>query len=56
MQVIYLHGNAPIPELPTELIAHQPMVNKLLAKEPAQRFPSARELINDITRLEAELA
>lgn len=55
MQVIYLHGNAPIPELPPELARHQPMVNKLLAKEPAQRFESARELLNEIARLDAEI-
>lgn len=56
MGVIYLHGNAPIPELPPELVEHQPMVNKLLAKEPVQRFESARELLNEISRLEAEVA
>lgn len=56
MGVIYLHGNAPIPDLPPELGIYQPLVHKLLAKDPAQRFASARELLNEIVRLEAEVA
>jgi serine/threonine protein kinase len=56
MGVIYLHGNAPIPELPPELVEHQPMIQKLLAKEPAQRYESARELLNEIARMDAEIA
>lgn len=56
MGVIYLHGNAPIPDLSPELAVHQPMIEKLLAKEPAQRFASARELLDEIARLEAEVA
>ena len=56
MGVIYLHGNAPIPDLPPELSQHQPMINKLLAKDPAHRFASARELLAEITQLEADVA
>jgi FixJ family two-component response regulator len=56
MGVIYLHGNAPIPDLPAELAGHQPMLTKLLAKEPAQRFASARELLDEIARSDAEVA
>jgi thiamine kinase-like enzyme len=56
MGVIYLHGNAPIPELASELAMYQPLVHKLLAKAPAQRFESARQLLNEVTRLEAEAA
>jgi eukaryotic-like serine/threonine-protein kinase len=56
MGVIYLHGNAPIPELPPELARHQPMLEKLLAKDPTQRYDSARELLNEISRHEMEIA
>jgi len=56
MGVIYLHGNAPIPELPPELAQYQPMVHKLLAKQPAQRYESAHELLNEISRREMEIA
>jgi serine/threonine protein kinase len=56
MGVIYLHGNAPVPDLPPEQALYQPLVHKLLAKDPAQRFASARELLNEIARLEAQVA
>ena len=44
MGVIYLHGNAPRPELSGELGVYQPLLNSLLAVEPAARFASARDL------------
>lgn len=56
MGVIYLHGNAPIPELGGELSSYQPLLNKLLAKAPVERFSSARELLTAISRHEAEAA
>ena len=56
MGVIYLHGNAPIPELPAELSEYEPLVERLLAKEPAQRFGSAQELLVEIARHDLEVA
>lgn len=56
MSVIYLHGNAPIPDLPPEVVKYQPLVHKLLAKAPAERFATARELLNEIARLDTATA
>ncbi|WP_129780554.1 serine/threonine-protein kinase [Peristeroidobacter soli] len=53
MGVIYLHGNAPRPELSTELGVYQPLLSKLIAIEPADRFTSARELVAAAMKLEA---
>ncbi|MFC4314665.1 protein kinase [Steroidobacter flavus] len=53
MGVIYLHGNAPRPELNAELSAYQPLLSKLIAIEPADRFASARELVAAAMTLEA---
>jgi eukaryotic-like serine/threonine-protein kinase len=39
------HRNAPLPVLGNELHSYQPLLNKLLAKDPAQRFGSAREAL-----------
>ena len=39
-----LHVNGPIPRLPEELGGFQKLLNKLVAKEPADRFQSARDL------------
>ncbi len=51
MGVIYLHGNAPLPVLDGELAACQPLLDRLLAKNPADRFPNARALIDAIAEL-----
>lgn len=53
MGVIYLHGNAPRPELSGELSVYQPLLSKLLAIDPAARFASARELLAEAMQLEA---
>jgi serine/threonine protein kinase len=44
-EILEQHRNAALPILPSELAACQPLLNKLLAKDPAQRFGSARETI-----------
>ncbi len=41
MSIIYLHRKAPLPALPESLARLQPLVWKLLAKLPADRFESA---------------
>jgi serine/threonine-protein kinase PpkA len=42
--VINLHINGPLPRLPEHLAGYQPILDKLLAKKPQDRFQSAREL------------
>jgi eukaryotic-like serine/threonine-protein kinase len=44
----YQHVHAPIPRLPYRLAGYQPLLDRLLAKRPDQRFQSARELFNYI--------
>jgi eukaryotic-like serine/threonine-protein kinase len=41
MAVIYLHRNAPRPVLPPPVSAAQPLLDRLLAKRPGDRFDSA---------------
>jgi hypothetical protein len=53
MGVIYQHANAPRPALRAELSEYQPLLDKLLAVDPAQRFASARELLSRISEMEA---
>jgi DNA-binding NarL/FixJ family response regulator len=45
MAVIYKHTHSPIPTLPPGLAAWQGLVERLLAKDPADRFQSAAELL-----------
>lgn len=44
MEVIYKHKRAPLPRLAPELGRYEPMLSRLLAKTPAERYQSAREL------------
>ncbi|HEX7235587.1 MAG TPA: protein kinase [Gammaproteobacteria bacterium] len=44
-EILEQHRSAAVPTLPAEITACQPLLNKLLAKEPNQRFGSAREAI-----------
>lgn len=47
-QLAYQHVHAPIPPLPGRLIGYQPLIARLLAKNPDDRFQSARELYSFI--------
>ena len=45
------HCSAPIPNLPEALAAFQPIIDKLLAKKPEDRFGSSQELIRALDAL-----
>ncbi len=47
-EILERHCSEPIPRLPAALSAHQQLVDRLLAKEAAQRLGNARELIEAI--------
>ena len=44
-EVINMHVNAPPPQLAELLACHQPLLDRLLAKDPAERFQSAAEVL-----------
>ena len=54
MAVIYLHANADIPRLPPESAHLQPLVDRLLAKQPGERFQSATEFLQALDVLPGE--
>jgi DNA-binding response OmpR family regulator len=56
MAVIYKHSHAPLPPLEEEMAHLEPLVHKLLAKEPRERYQSAEELIRAIDELPVEQA
>jgi serine/threonine protein kinase len=47
-EVIGMHVNAPAPQLADLLSAHQPLLDRLLAKNPENRFQSAAEVVAEI--------
>lgn len=46
------HISAPIPKLPIQYLAYQKILEKLVAKDPEQRFQRGRDLISTIEDLE----
>ena len=54
--ILEQHKSAPLPALPADLAMHQPLLNRLLAKDPAQRYGSARETLEAIEQLVANAA
>lgn len=54
LTVAMMHKTSPIPVLSEDLSIFQPVLNKLLAKDPDQRYPSAQGLIEALTQLESE--
>jgi serine/threonine protein kinase len=47
-EVIAMHVNAPAPQLADLLSVHQPLLDRLLSKNPEERFQSAAEVIAEI--------
>ncbi len=50
--VVFKHITEPVPDLPAPYAQYQPLVNTLLAKEPASRYQTGREVIADIECLD----
>jgi serine/threonine-protein kinase PpkA len=48
------HISAPIPKLPANLRLFQPLINKLLAKKPANRYQEGKDIIEAIDVLEGK--
>jgi serine/threonine-protein kinase PpkA len=55
-EILEQHRNAALPILPSELSSCQPLLNRLLAKEPQQRFGSAREALEALQHMMGTLA
>jgi serine/threonine-protein kinase PpkA len=53
--VALMHANQPPPPLPDSVKAYQALVDRLLAKDPSQRFATAEELLHAIDTLDAQL-
>jgi serine/threonine protein kinase len=51
MEVIYKHKRAELPPVAPEFASYQAILQRLLAKAPADRFQSAQELLRTITDL-----
>jgi hypothetical protein len=54
MEVIHKHRRAELPIIAPQSAVFQPLIHKLLAKDPCDRFQSARELQDAIAALETQ--
>jgi serine/threonine protein kinase len=52
--LIYQHVHAEIPKLPEELDHYQDIIDRALAKDPDERYQTAREFINDLESAEKD--
>jgi len=50
-ELLDLHAAAPVPVLPPPYAVLQPFINRLMAKDREQRYPSADSFISDLSRL-----
>jgi serine/threonine protein kinase len=50
--IALMHVNSPVPRLPDKLARYQGIIDKLLAKDPRDRFSSAEELIKALDDLD----
>lgn len=55
MAVIYMHSHAPLPRLDPALASLQPLLDRMMAKEPGDRFQSAEEVLEVLALLAPDL-
>jgi len=53
--ILAAHRTAAVPRLPEQLSAYQPIIDRLLAKEPQDRYASAADFLDALDALRAEL-
>ena len=51
VHIVFKHLNEPIPQLPEVFAMYQPLLERMTAKEPADRFANATELLSAVTEL-----
>jgi serine/threonine-protein kinase PpkA len=49
------HRATPVPRLPQHVLRYQPIIDRLLAKEPADRYPSATLFLEDLSAVSAPI-
>ena len=49
------HLSAPVPRLPQRVLRYQPIIDRLLAKDPADRYASATSFLEDLSAVSAPI-
>jgi serine/threonine protein kinase len=53
--ILAAHRSAPVPRLPENLSLYQPIIDRLLAKDPNNRYASAAEFLDALDAIRAEV-
>jgi serine/threonine-protein kinase PpkA len=53
MEIMEQHASSPVPQLPENVALQQALLDRLMAKNPYQRYASADELLADLGPLAA---
>lgn len=51
MQVAYAHVNSPPPSLPMEFAFAQPLLDRMLAKKPGERYPDLKVFVRELKNI-----
>jgi tRNA A-37 threonylcarbamoyl transferase component Bud32 len=49
------HRSTPVPRLPQRVLRYQPIIDRLLAKDPADRYPTASLFLEDLAAVSAPI-
>jgi len=49
------HRSAPVPRLPQRVLRYQPIIDRLLAKDPADRYQSSSLFLEDLRAVSAPI-
>jgi tRNA A-37 threonylcarbamoyl transferase component Bud32 len=55
IEIFVGHRSAPVPRLPQRVLRYQPIIDRLLAKDPADRYPSAALFLEDLSAVSAPI-
>jgi DNA-binding NarL/FixJ family response regulator len=55
IEIFAAHRAAPVPRLPQRVLRYQPIIDRLLAKEAADRYPSAALFLEDLSAVSAPI-
>jgi tRNA A-37 threonylcarbamoyl transferase component Bud32 len=54
-EIFAAHRSAPVPRLPQRVLRYQPIIDRLLAKDPNDRYPSAALFLDDLAAVSAPI-
>src|ERR1700694_6271385 len=55
IEIFTAHRAAPVPRLPQRVLRYQPIIDRLLAKDPVDRYPSATLFLEDLSAVSAPI-